>query len=156
MKIVGIEPFNWNLEDEIEGSIKQEKLVNQFLYVFLIVILIICMLGIYGISSLDAQKRKKEIALRKLHGANRWNIIQLLSKRFLLFILLAHAAAMPVGLYFMSDWLKEFPNQINLLAWGFALTILSILVVFALTSAISTLHTFRIVSARPADTLKSE
>lgn len=156
IKIVGIEPIDWSLQGEIEESIKQEKLVNQFLYGFLVIILIICLLGIYGVSSLDAQKRKKEIALRKLHGANRLDIIQLLSKRFLLFILLAHSVAMPAGLYFMSDWLKEFPNQINLLVWGFALTILSIVVVFALTSAISTLHTFRIVSARPADTLKSE
>lgn len=156
MKIVGTEPLHWSLKDEIESSIKQEKLVNQFLYAFLVIILMICLLGIYGVSSLDAQKRKKEIALRKLHGANRWDIIQLLSKRFLLFILLAHAAAMPVGLYFMSDWLKEFPNQINLYAWGFALTMMSVVVVFALTSAISTLHTFRIVSARPAETLKTE
>ncbi len=156
VKIVGTEPLHWSLQDEIEGSIKQEKLINQFLYAFLVIILVICLLGIYGVSSLDAQKRKKEIALRKLHGANRWDIIQLLSKRFLLFILLAHAAAMPVGLYFMSDWLKEFPNQINLLVWGFALTILSVVIIFALTSAISTLHTFRIVSARPADTLKTE
>ena len=156
MKIVGTEPLHWSLKDEIEGSIKQEKLVNQFLYAFLVIILTICLLGIYGVSSLDAQKRKKEIALRKLHGANRWDIVQLLSKRFLAFILIAHAAAMPVGLYFMSDWLKEFPNQINLLVWGFALTILSVAVVFALTSAISALHTFRVVSARPADTLKTE
>lgn len=156
MKIAGTEPLNWSLKDEIEDSVKQEQLINQFLYAFLLIILVICLLGIYGVSSLDAQKRKKEIALRKLHGANRWDIIRLLSKRFLLFILLAHAAAMPVGLYFMSDWLKVFPSQINLLAWGIALTILSVAVVFALTSAISTLHTFRIVSARPADTLKAE
>lgn len=156
MKIVGTEPIDWSLQGEIEESIKQEKLVNQFLYAFLIIILLICLLGIYGVSSLDAQKRKKEIALRKLHGANRLDIIRLLSKRFLLFILLAHAAAMPVGFYFMSDWLNEFPNQINLLAWSFSLTLASVVVVFALTSAIATMHTFRIVSARPAETLKAE
>jgi putative ABC transport system permease protein len=155
-KIVGTEPIDWSLQGEIEESIKQEKLVNQFLYAFLAIILIICLLGIYGVSSLDAQKRKKEIALRKLHGANRLDIIQLLSKRFLLFILLAHAVAMPVSLYFMSDLLKEFPNQINLPAWSFALTLVSIVVVFTLTSAISTIHTFKIVSARPAETLKVE
>lgn len=156
IRIVGTEPINWKLQDEIEGSIKQEKLINQFLQAFLLIILIICLLGIYGVSSLDAQKRKKEIALRKLHGANRCDIIQLLSKRFLLFIVIAHLAAMPVALYFMSGWIKEFSNQIDLIVWGSIMTLVSALAVFLLTNAIVTAHTFRVVSARPADTLKAE
>jgi putative ABC transport system permease protein len=155
-RVVGTEPLDWSLKDEIEGSIKQEKLINHFLQAFLLIILIICLLGIYGVSSLDAQKRKKEIALRKLHGAKRWNIIQLLSKRFLLFIVIAHLAAMPVALYFMSGWIKEFSNQIDLIVWGSIMTLVSALAVFLLTNAIVTAHTFRVVSARPADTLKAE
>jgi putative ABC transport system permease protein len=156
MRVAGSEPVDWSLKDEIEGSIKQEKLINQFLQTFLLIILIICLLGIYGVSSLDAQKRKKEIALRKLHGAKRWNIIQLLSKRFLLLILIAHSAAMPVALYFMSRWIKEFSNQIDLILWGSILTLASALAVFLLTNAIVTAHTFKVVSAHPADTLKAE
>ena len=156
MRVVGTEPLDWSLKDDIESSIKQEKLINQFLQAFLLIILIICLLGIYGVSSLDSQKRKKEIALRKLHGAKRWDIIQLLSKRFLLFIVIAHAAAMPVALYFMSGWIKEFSNQIDLIVWGSIMTLVSAITVFLLTNAIVTAHTFRVVSARPADTLKAE
>jgi putative ABC transport system permease protein len=82
-------------------------------------ILISC-LGLFGLAAFNAEQRGKEIGIRKVLGANLAGIVQLLSKDFLLLVIIAMVIATPIGGWAMSKWLRQFPYRIHISWWMFA------------------------------------
>ena len=71
-------------------------------------------LGLIGLSAFIAEKRTKEIGIRKVLGASSGRIVQLLSKEFLLLVSIANIAAWPIAYIFMNRWLTNFAYSTNL------------------------------------------
>jgi ABC-type antimicrobial peptide transport system permease subunit len=85
-----------------------------------ITIFISC-IGLFGLTLFTAEKRAKEISIRKVLGATVSNIVLLLSKDFIILIIIALLIASPVAWYFMSQWLQDFAYHINIGWWMFLL-----------------------------------
>lgn len=79
-------------------------------------------LGLFGLSAYMAESRLREVGVRKILGASIMRLIALLSKDFLVLVIIAFVIASPVAWWFMSQWLEEIPYHINLSWWIFALT----------------------------------
>jgi putative ABC transport system permease protein len=98
--------------------------------------MIICSLGLYGLSSYMAESRFKEIGIRKVMGASVSQIVAMMSTEFVKLVLIAFLIAVPVAWYGMSQWLESFAYRISVewmvFAWaGFvALSIALITVSF--------------------------
>jgi putative ABC transport system permease protein len=152
----GSAPHHWLFENTLADRYKNEQRLQLFMSGFALVALIIGLLGIYGITALNIQKRAREIALRKLHGAKKWQIIRLLNRDFSLIVLLANVIAWPMAIYAIGKWLENFHQHFSLALWlpvfcAVALAI-SLLVVWLTVS----LHTFSIGRLRPAEVLRDE
>jgi putative ABC transport system permease protein len=78
-------------------------------------------LGIYGLATHTAERRTKEIGIRKVLGASVPAIISLLSWNFTKLVLIANIIAWPMAFYFMDKWLQNFTYHINVQWWTFVL-----------------------------------
>lgn len=155
-EITGTTPHHWLLSGSLADQYSIERTLQKFLYGFASVALLIGILGIYGITALSAQKRSKEIALRKLHGAGQWQIIRLLNREFSLWVVVANLLAWPMAAYLVIRWIENFHHHFSLWFWlpilcAFALAVSLLLVWFTVTA-----HSLLVGKMRPAEVLRDE
>ncbi len=109
--------------------------------------------GIFGLMSFTAERRRKEIGIRKVLGASRSGIVTLLTKDFTVLVVLASAIAWPLGYYILNRWLNNFAYRTGLAWWIFAGAGLGVLAVTLLAISYQSL---KAAGANPADTLRYE
>jgi len=147
-------PFDFSFLDErIESMYKTEmKLGQSFNYFTLIAILLSC-LGLLGLASYMAEKKTKEIGIRKVLGATVPNILLLLTKEFTKFVFLANIIAWPIAYYTMNKWLQNFAYRVNIGLWMFVLSALLALFMALLTVSFQSI---KAATANPVDSLRYE
>lgn len=115
-------------------------------------ILVAC-LGLFGLASFTVQQRKKELGIRKVLGANSWNIFYLLSSSFTKLIIIALFIAVPIAYVLMSSWLDNFAYRMPLGADNFVIAGLSVILLAVLTISYLSI---KAVVTNPVDSLRSE
>ncbi|MGK7392364.1 MAG: ABC transporter permease [Candidatus Cyclobacteriaceae bacterium M2_1C_046] len=145
--------FNEEFNNLYKGDEQFSALVFNFTW---LAILIACM-GLFGLSAFIAEQRKKEVGVRKVLGSSVAQIVMLLSKEFVLLIILATAVAWPLAYYAINSWLDDFQYKIDLLS----ASSLSIFIISGLTALVIGLMTVSyqsVVAAvvNPIKSLRSE
>jgi len=121
-------------------------------YVTLIAIFISC-LGLLGLAAFTARQRAKEMSIRKVLGASVGSIVGLLSREFLILMILAGAIASPIAWYTMNNWLERFAYRITIGPWIFlSATVVACLIGLAAVTG----QAFRVATSNPAKTLREE
>jgi ABC-type antimicrobial peptide transport system permease subunit len=111
---------------------------------FAVIAIIISYLGLFGLAAFTAQRRQKEIGIRKILGATEAGIVNLLSTDFTKMILIAIAVALPVSYLTALKWLERFAYRIELEWWFFAGAGVTALSIAWITIGIQTLKAARI------------
>jgi putative ABC transport system permease protein len=117
-----------------------------------ITIFISCM-GLFGLGMFTAQRRTKEIGIRKVLGASVANIMTMLSREFVVLVVLALVIASPVASYFMHRWLQDFAYRIDINWWIFALAGLVAIMISLATIAFQAI---KAATANPVKNLRTE
>ena len=125
---------------------KQKALMIRFT---LLTILITC-IGLVGLAAYSAERRQKELAIRKVIGASRWQLVNMLCVEFVVLGLIATVIAWPIAYYFAAQWLEVFIARIEL-SW--VLFVGSSLVTLALMWVTVALLSFKAASVRPVHAL---
>ena len=147
-------PFSYHFLDEtVEKGYRDEQKVQQLSGIFAALASIISCLGLFGLAMFTANQRIKEIAVRKVLGANVSGLFQLLSKDFIKLVGVALLLAVPVSWYVMNDWIQSFAFRINIQWWIFALGGAVLLLIALLTVSYQTL---RVATTNPAKSLRTE
>lgn len=150
----GRRPFKYSYMSDMVD--KQYDLLNGILritnFVAFLTIIISCM-GMFALISLYAKQRVKEIGVRKVLGAKVSSIVMLLSKDFVLFVLIACVIATPLALWVMHSWLQRFTYRIQIEWWMFALAALIAIVIALVTVAAQTI---KAALANPVKSLRTE
>lgn len=116
------QPFEYNfLDDVFNAQYKSDRQFGEVFGLFTFLAIIISCLGLFGLASFTAERKTKEIGIRKVLGASVPRIVSMLSIEFIKWVLLANIIAWPVAYYFMSRWLQGFAYRIELNLWMFAL-----------------------------------
>lgn len=123
-----------------------------FMSFSLVVVLIACM-GLFALVSYSVEARVKEIGIRKVLGASVNNIVGMISREFLILVLIACVLAIPVAWIFMEKWLLDFAYRINLGGGIFALAGIIILLIAGVTIS---LRTIKAATANPVKSLRNE
>ncbi len=147
-------PFEYAfLEDDIARFYQDEhNLARIFSYSAAFALLIAC-LGVYGLVSLDAARRTREVGIRKVMGAAVSDIVALFSRQFVVLVTIGNVLVWPAAWWLMNEWLADFSYRTEIGAGPF---IAAGLVVLAVTLLTVSLRTFRTALINPADTLRRE
>jgi len=140
-------------DDKYAEKFAQEVLVGKLAGIFAALAIFISCLGLFGLAAYVAEQRTKEIGIRKVLGASIPQVWVLLSRDFILLVVLSCAIASPVAWYFLHDWLLKYDYRISigacvfLLAGGMALLITIVTISFQALKA---------ATSNPVKALRSE
>lgn len=141
------------LDREWAKLYQQEATARRVFVLFTLLAICIACLGLFGLAAYLVEKRRKEIGIRKVLGAETGTIVGLLSKDFLKLVVIALIIASPLAYYFMNSWLQDFAYRITISPWVFLLAGAMALVIAFLTVG---LHSIRAALANPVEALRSE
>lgn len=141
------------IDEEYERKFNAERRIAKLVGWFSLVAIFISCLGVLGLSTYMAIQRKKEIGIRKVLGASVLIIWQLLSKQFVILIIVSLVIALPIGYYFSSQWLSEYSYRIQIGFWIFALSSGFILVVTLLTVSYQAIKS---ATSNPVNSIRTE
>ena len=143
-------PFDYRfVDDQFNQMFLSEMLMSKLARVFALLAVIISCMGLFGLAAYTAERRTKEIGIRKVLGASVPGIAGLLSKDFLQLVLLSCLIAFPIAWWAMNSWLLDYQYRVDIQWWVFAAAgILSILIALATIS-------FQAVKAAVANPVKS-
>ena len=152
--IVPGSPFEYTfIDDELNRLYGPEQHFQDLFASFSTLAIVLALVGLLGLASFAAEQRTKEIGVRKVLGASVPSVIGLLSREFVVLVLLANVVAWPVAYYFMNKWLEGYAYRIGMNWWVFAVSGISVLII-ALVAV--TVQTLRAASANPVDALRYE
>ena len=144
--------YDWQAELVNESYSAEEKLGKVFSYFSLLCIFIAC-LGLLGLSSFVAEQRTKEIGTRKVLGATVANIVYLLSRDFVLLVIIANVFAQPLAHYALSKWLQNFAYRSSIGATTFVLSAVIALIIAMMTVSYQAI---KAAVANPVESLRYE
>jgi ABC-type antimicrobial peptide transport system permease subunit len=148
------ESLEYKFYDEtLQEMYKQERNLSKLINMATAISILISCLGLFGLVTLTAYQRTKEIGIRKVLGASVAGIVSLLSSEFVKLVLIALVIATPIAWWAMSKWLQDFVYRIQIQWWMFALTGLSAVVIALLTVSV---RAIRAALANPVKSLRSE
>ncbi|MBE7170551.1 MAG: ABC transporter permease [Williamsia sp.] len=147
-------PFTFNFLDEAyQHQYESETRVSALSKYFAALAIIISCLGLYGLAAFTAQKRRKEISIRKVVGASATNIAAMLSKDFLKLVMISLLIAFPVSWWLMSSWLQSFAYRIHINPLVFVLAGFAVLLITIFTIGA---HSIKAAVANPVKSLRTE
>ncbi|HEX8059833.1 MAG TPA: FtsX-like permease family protein, partial [Cyclobacteriaceae bacterium] len=146
--------FRYQFFDQnIDAFYKQEFKYSKLFQIFSFIFIGIGCLGLYGLITFIANKKGKEIAVRKTLGATISNIMLMFSREYVVLITISFVLAIPVVRYGVNEWLDGFRNHIEVQWWMFAAPGV---IVLAIALVVVGAKSYRAASANPVDSLKSE
>jgi putative ABC transport system permease protein len=121
------------LDESFQQMYKAEDKLKSLLWIFTSITVFVACLGLFGLAAYAAERRKKEIGIRKVLGASVESLVLLLSKEFVKLVALALLLATPLAWYAMDSWLQDFAYRIDLDWWIFVLAGVLALLIALLT-----------------------
>ena len=147
-------PFKYTfLDDSFAQLYQTERKAGQLFNVFAGIAVLISCLGLFGLATFAAERRNREIGMRKVLGASVQSIVALLSKDFLKLVLVAIVIASPLAWYLMDRWLQAFAYRVSMPWWVFVLAGLLAIVTALLTISFQSI---RAALMNPVKSLRSE
>jgi putative ABC transport system permease protein len=141
------------LNESIARLFEQEQKTAWLMNVAMGITIFISCMGLFGLGMFTAERRTKEIGIRKVLGASVVNIAGMLSKDFVILVLIAIVIASPVAWYFMNQWLRDFAYRTNISWWVFVLA--GIAAVFIALITVS-YQAIKAAVANPVKSLRTE
>jgi ABC-type antimicrobial peptide transport system permease subunit len=139
-------------EDVFNDQLKSETNLMTILGIITAVCILVAVFGVYSIVTLACAQRRKEIALRKIHGATLADILSIFIKEYGLIVLAASAVAFPIGYMIMKEWVAQYVKQAPIAWWIYAVILLAIVLLIALSVGSRVWRTAR---ENPAEVIKS-
>jgi putative ABC transport system permease protein len=153
-RVINDTPFEYNfLDANLQKQYDEDQRVSSIITSFTFIAMVICCLGLYGLSSFMAERRFKEIGIRKVMGASLGQIAGMMSREFVRLVVIAFVISAPLAWYGMSRWLETFAYHISVDGWVFALAGLAALIIALATVSFESL---KAASANPVQSLRNE
>jgi putative ABC transport system permease protein len=148
------QPFSYAFMDDSFNSVyKAEQRIGKISLTFAFLTILVACLGLFGLVTFIAEQRIKEIGIRKVLGASVVSIVQLLSKDFVVLVVVSIVIASPIAYYVMNKWLQDFAYRIEISWWIFAVAGIVAIVIALLTVSYQSI---KAALANPVKSLRTE
>jgi len=147
-------PYKYTFADEeYAAKFKLEVLIGKLAGLFAGLAIFISCLGLFGLAAYVAEQRTKEIGIRKVLGASVTQVWLLLSKDFIVLVLISCVIASPVALYFLKNWLQKYDYRISI---GASVFIISAMMAILITIITVSFQAIKAAIANPVKSLRTE
>ena len=147
-------PFEYKFADkDFDAMFSSETLIGKLAGVFAMLAIFISCLGLFGLAAHTAERRTKEIGIRKVLGASVTGLMGLLAKEFLQLVTVSCVIAFPVAWWFMNNWLQDYAYRTTISWWMFALAGIGALLIALITVSFQAI---KAAITNPVKSLRSE
>ena len=147
-------PYDYSFSDtEYASKFNLEILIGKLAGIFATLAIFICCLGLFGLAAYIAEQRTKEIGIRKVLGASVQQVWLLLSKDFIVLVLISCLIAAPISYYFLHNWLLNYDYRISIGAGVFLLVALLAIIITIITVSFQAI---KAAVANPVESLRTE
>ena len=140
-------------DEELGLEYDNERKLTAIVGLFALLAVVIALMGVFGLVLFETQHRRREIAVRRVMGASRGEILAMFNRRYVMLVAVCFVLAVPVSIWAVRHWLAGFAYAVPLYWWVFALALAGVLAVTALTVTVRSWHA---VNETPAESVKSE
>jgi putative ABC transport system permease protein len=148
------QPFNYTfLSQRFNHQFEADEKRGLIFTMFTVLAILIACLGLFGLASYMVEQRTKEIGIRKVFGANESIILRLISRDFLILVIIGIVIATPVAYYLMSGWLQNYVYRTKI---GLPILIISALITIFITFVTISYKAYQAAVMNPANSLKTE
>jgi len=152
--VAGDQEFEYQFLDEsLQNLYQNEQRISSIVQLASILSIFIASMGLFGLITLTVNRRLKEIGIRKVLGADIKSIVLLLSKDFILLVILASVIAFPLSWWALNKWLNDFTYRVELSLWVFLLGGVTALIIALFTVSF---QAFRAAATNPVRSLRTE
>ena len=137
------------MDDEFDRQFRSEALIGKLSRIFALLAIVITCLGLFGLAAYTAERRTKEIGIRKVLGASIPGITGLIAKEFVKLVIISSLISFPFAWWFMHNWLQDYAYRTQISWWVFAIA-----AALALLIAVFTIS-FQAIKAALANPVKS-
>ncbi len=141
------------LEEQYARNFIDEERMGKLVTFFALLAIFISCLGILGLSVFVAEQRTKEIGVRKVLGASVLSLWKLLTRDFVVLVFISCCIAIPIGYYYMNEWIREYSYRTELSWWVFAVAVIGTLAITLLTVSFQSI---KVAVNNPVKSLKTE
>ena len=153
-KIAPLQPFNYYfMDDSFNDTYQAELRLGRIFAIFTMLSLVIACLGLFGLATFSAERRSREISIRKVMGASMGHIFYRLSVDFLKLVAIAILIALPLSWIVMNNWLEGFSYRVHL---GIGTLVLASAIAATISLITVSYQSIRAALANPVDRLRSE
>jgi putative ABC transport system permease protein len=147
-------PFEYQfLDDHFREVYRSDTQITRMVGILAVLSILISCLGLFGLASYSAERRVKEIGVRKVLGASLADIVSLLSTHFLKLVVIANLIAWPLAGFAVNHWLRDYAYRVTISWWVFLVAgIVALLIALATVSLLAV----RAALANPVDSLRTE
>ncbi|HMJ69962.1 MAG TPA: ABC transporter permease [Cyclobacteriaceae bacterium] len=147
-------PFEFTfLDDEYQALYLSEQRVSKMAQYFACVAVVLSCMGLFGLAAFSAERRMREISIRKVLGCSEGRIMRMLTFEFAFMVIVASVIALPLAWHYSNKWLGTFAYRSTLPFWLFGITAIAVLLISLLTVGAQAVRAARI---NPAESLKAE
>ena len=147
-------PFEYQFLDEhFKDVYRADTQVSNIVGILAALAIIISCLGLFGLASYSAEKRIKEVGIRKVLGASIQNIVGLLSKHFIKLVLIANLIAWPIAWFALNSWLQDYAYRVNISWWVFVIAGITAMLIALITVSFQAI---KAAIANPVKSLRTE
>ena len=146
------QPFDYSFFDQRFAMFYDDEQHQQLIFTFVAVVAVgLACMGIFGTTLFLAQRKTKEVSIRKIHGSGNVGILLMLFKPSCIILLISCLVGTPVVVILGNQWLRQYPYHIEVLPWWFPATFLAMLIIVWITVIY---HFLGITKVNPADVLR--
>ena len=143
----------WFLDDDLQQTYVEEFRFISQVKLFAIICIIITIIGVFSLTMFETEYRRKEIAIRKVMGSSVGSVVRLFAMRYALPLVVAFVVAAPVGWWLSNSWLQSFAEHTPIHWWLFPL---SFVLVSAVVITTVIIQSWRVATANPVESIKTE
>ena len=144
--------YSW-LQDEVDALYDDDRRLTVIYNIFALVGILVCCLGLFGISLFDIRRRYREIAIRKAHGAGMKDLYQLLFKKYLAILGASFVVAVPIAYYLIHQYTADFVVKAPI---GMGIFVLALILVAVISMGTLYWQIRKAANIDPATVMKSE
>ena len=137
-------------EQELELLYQVEDKLSTLVTLFSFLSIVISIIGVFGLVLFETQYRRREIGIRRVHGASVGSILQMFHRKYLYIVAACSAVAIPVSYYIIDQWMQQYVYRTPMSWWVYAL---AVGVILAITVVTVTLRSFKAATENPTESI---